>query len=376
MKPMPLSQALSQAAIQLHPTDSLAVARHDLPAETRLLFDDGSEPIRVCQSVPAGHKLALLAISPGEKVIKYGWPIGIASQLIQPGDWIHSHNLRVDPGERAFGVNVVADTALQADASAAFLGYPRPNGQAGTRNLIAIVSTVSCSAQVTQAIAQGIGPEMLSAYPNVDGVVAITHHLGCGVPLDSLTQMYLQRVLYNLAFHPNIGGLIYVSLGCEGNQMCDVIGQLGAIPQDESYHAAIGPFLTIQEQGGIAKTVSAGVDAVRALLPRVNEVGRQPVPLSQLALALQCGGSDGWSGVTANPLVGRVVDRLIGVGGSAVLAETPEIYGAEQLLTGRAISQAVGEKLIELPALVADAHALPSASAWITIHLPATKPAA
>jgi len=341
----------SQVALRLNQYDPLAVARREIPADTVIEADDPELPfetLTVNELVPAGHKLALQAIDIGHELLRYGYPIGVATQAIAPGDWIHTHNLAVGSMERDFTFQVVAPPEhAELHNQRTFLGYPRLNGLVGTRNLIAVVSTVSCSAQSAQAIAQAISPELLSSYPNVDGVIAVTHVLGCCAPLDSLTHKYLQRALLNLAYHPNIGGLIYVSLGCEGNQMEDLVAPLQSMAEHRGNHSLVGPFLTIQEQGGIAKTVAAGVDAVKALLPQVDNLSREPIPVSKLTLALQCGGSDSWSGVTANPLVGLIADKIVANGGSIVLAETPEIYGAEQLLTSRVTSDAVGQKLIE-----------------------------
>jgi altronate hydrolase len=228
------------------------------------------------------------------------------------------------------------------------MGYPRAGNRFGVRNTIAVVSTVNCSAQSVQAIAGAFTPEILADFPNVDGVVAITHSYGCSGPIGDLSYRYLQRTLLNLARQPNIGGIVYVSLGCEVNQMADLVSAAREQANENDHGTAVvGPFLTIQDEGGIAKTVSAGIKAVKEMLPRVNAIRRVPAPLSGLSVALQCGGSDGWSGVTANPLVGRVADEIVRGGGTVVLAETPEIYGAEHLLTSRAASEQVGQKLIE-----------------------------
>lgn len=340
----------SQIAIQLSQYDSLAIARQEIPAGSTVVSDNPALPFTsfvTRQSIPAGHKLALRPIVAGQEVLRYGYPIGIATQEIAPGDWIHSHNLSVGDMQREFALQVAAIEKADPVDGRTFLGYPRSNGQAGTRNLIAVIATVSCAAQTAQAIAHAFSGEVLAEYPHVDGIVAITHSLGCCSPLDSLSHHYLQRTLLNLATHPNIGGIIYVSLGCEGNQMESLVEPLQAPPRNAADHPRVGSYLIIQQQGGIAKTVAAGVEAVKTLLPQVNAVERRPTPLSRLALALQCGGSDSWSGVTANPLVGKVSDQLVARGGSVVLAETPEIYGAEQLLTCRVASASVGQALIE-----------------------------
>lgn len=333
----------SQLAIRLHPLDRLAIARQDIAPGTVLLGDDPALPfqhLEVKEKIPAGHKLALTALSAGAEILRYGYRIGFATQAIAQGDWIHTHNLNVGELSHSFQVQVTADQPPVLPVSEHFfLGYPRPDGQAGTRNYLAVVSTVSCAAQTARAIAQAFPAESLAEYPNIDGVVAITHSLGCSVPIGSLSYHYLQRTLLNLACHPNVGGVIFISLGCEVNQMADLVK-----PLQETNVA--GPFLTIQEEGGIARTIEAGKEAIKTMLPKANAVSRTPVPLSALTVALQCGGSDSWSGVTANPLVGLVSDQIVSGGGTVVLAETPEIYGAEHLLIQRAATTAVGEKLL------------------------------
>ena len=211
----------------------------------------------------------------------------------------------------------------------------------GTRNYIAVISTVSCANQSARQIADAFTPERLAEFPNVDGVVAIVHATGCCAPPDSLSFRYLQRTLLHLAEHPNVGGAIFVSLGCEGNQIQKDPAQAFPNPIPSS------SVLTIQDLGGIRATVRAGIAAVEQLLPAVNSIQRTPQPISELVAALQCGGSDGWSGVTANPLVGQVADPLVDSGGTVILAETPEIYGAEHLLTHRVADPEAGRRLIE-----------------------------
>ncbi|HSV86509.1 MAG TPA: altronate dehydratase family protein [Levilinea sp.] len=329
---------LEEIALVLNPADSVAIARQSIPIGQRICIA-GLEAM--CnQPVPAGHKIAVQAIAPGCSVLRYGQHIGVATHHIQPGDWVHSHNLEVGDMQRDFFIHL-AQTPQEDQGklpNLTFSGYPRTNGHYGTRNLIAVVSTVSCSAQAARAVAAQFNDTLLENYPNVDGVIAITHPLGCSVPEGGLAHRYLQRALLNLARHPNVAGIVYISLGCEVNQMGDLVAGLndGCIP-----------FLSIQELGGIRKTVQAGMAAVDAMLPGVNACERVSAPLSALCLALQCGGSDGWSGITANPLLGWVSDRIVSCGGTVVLAETPEIYGAEHLLTGRAASFQAGEKLIE-----------------------------
>ncbi len=340
----------SSIALRLHPADQIAVALRDIPAGTPLIRDDLHPPemLVVLDDIPAGHKLALVRVPAGSVLKRYGQVIGLAAQEILPGAWVHTHNLDAIETARDSQIRVVeaAETGLSKQAMRSFAGYPRPRGRAGTRNYVAVLSTVSCSAQAARAIAAHFTPERLAAYPNVDGVVAVTHGSGCSIPEGGLAHVYLQRALLNLARHPNTGAALFVSLGCEVNQMAAAVAALAEETRGMP-HPLIGPLLTIQELGGIRNTVEAGILAVEELLPLVNKTGRQDVPLSDLCIALQCGGSDSWSGITANPLVGRVSDRVTAAGGTVVLAETPEIYGAEQLLTGRAASLEVGQKLLE-----------------------------
>jgi altronate dehydratase len=303
------------------------------------LEPDSQVPLR--QPIPSGHKVALQEIAPGEAVRRYGQVIGHASQAILPGEHIHVHNLGVQDFQRepAFGADAKAVAFTPQSQRRTFMGYERADGRVGARNYVAVISTVNCSAHAARQIAHYFSPfgeahdrpEQLTAYPNVDGVIALTHASGC-----PLQYTLLQRTLAGVARHPNVGAYVLVGLGCETNQV-------SALLQD--YDLA-GPGLVIQELGGLRKTVQAGIAAVEALLPEVNAAQRAPQPMSGLRLALQCGGSDAWSGVTANPVLGLVADEVVRQGGTVVLAETPEIYGAEHLLTRRAVSPQVGQKLL------------------------------
>jgi altronate hydrolase len=335
-------KCLSEVAIQLHPKDQIAIVKQEIAAGTNLWNDCAGSRERdllIRQSIPAGHKIALKEIPPGTAVLRYGHKIGIASQAIEAGEWVHSHNLEVGDMSREFNVSIAENLHDQpiVEPLSIFSGFRRADGRTGTRNFIAVISTVSCSAQTAQAIADHFTPELLASYPNVDGVIAITHYSGCTMPPDSLAYRYLERMLLNLPQHPNVGAALFVSLGCE-------VMQIAPLFKAEDLDV---PVLVIQELGGIQKTTEAGIHLVENLLPQVNACRRTPVPISNLTIALQCGGSDGWSGVTANPLVGLVSDRIVSGGGTIVLAETPEIYGAEDLLTTRVVSLQTGEKLVE-----------------------------
>jgi altronate hydrolase len=323
---------LSNGALRLHPEDDVAIARVDLQPGTPLA--DAHADLAVRQPIPTGHKVALRALAAGQPVRRYGQVIGLARQAILPGEWVHTHNLGMAGLDRdpAFGADARPVRYVPEAERRTFLGYKRPDGRAGTRNYVAVLSTVNCSAYAAREIARHFTPEQLAAVPNVDGVVALTHCLGCPVEY-----LLLQRTLAGMAGHPNVGGYLLVGLGCETNQAATLA---------ERYGLHGGPRLAIQELGGLRRTVQAGIAAVEAMLPAVNAVQRTPMPISELTLAVQCGGSDSWSGVTANPVVGLVADELVRQGGTVVLAETPEIYGAEHLLTRRAANPEIGQKLL------------------------------
>ncbi len=327
---------LQEVAIRLHPQDNVAVVRTDL-VDTVLIVEEEADvyEIAVGGPIPTGHKVALRPIAPGEPVRRYGQVIGLASRAIRPGDHVHTHNVGFRESDRdpAFGADVRPVDYVAEGRRRTFLGYRRADGRVGTRNYIAVIATVNCAAHVAREIAHHFTAERLAAFPQVDGVIALTHCLGCPIeyPL-------LQRTLAGMARHPNVGGYLLVGLGCETNQVAMLMERFGLS----------GPGLIIQEMGGIRRTVQAGIAAVEGLLPTVNAVVRTAQPLSELTLALQCGGSDAWSGVTANPVVGLVADEVVRQGGTVVLAETPEIDGAEHLLTRRAVSPQVGQKLLEM----------------------------
>ncbi|HEY3288527.1 MAG TPA: altronate dehydratase family protein [Anaerolineae bacterium] len=338
MMPPASEMAFDQAAIRLHQLDDVAIARVTLPAGQ--VITDAGNPLALTQLTPSGHKLALHDIAAGSPIRRYGQVIGFASAPIRPGDHVHTHNVSVQEFTRdyAFGADVYPVDFVPTAERRTFMGFKRANGRVGTRNMIAVISSVNCSAHTCRQIARHFTPERLSAWPNVDGVIALTHGSGCATQVGGPDYVLLQRTLAGMAANPNVGAYIIVGLGCEANQISDLI-------RNQNMGA---PFnLTIQDNGGIRQTVQAGIEAVERLLPLANATARTPQPISELMLALQCGGSDGWSGVTANPLLGMMVDELVRQGGSGVLAETPEIYGAEHLLTRRAINQQVGERLIE-----------------------------
>jgi altronate hydrolase len=294
--------------------------------------------------VPAGHKLALRRIAKADPVLKFGQIIGYATEEIPDGAHVHVDNCAFGAHEQDYRVGAdlgAARAAVPDLPRRSFQGYRR-HGQTGTRNYIALIATVNCSATVIRRAADEITASgLLRDYPQVDGVVAFSHGTGCAMDMASAGYGNLQRVLWGHATHPNVGAAIFVGLGCEVMQVARMKQMFDATGSDR-FHG-----LTIQESGGTTKTVAQIVARVRELLPEVNRARRVPCDAGELKVALQCGGSDGFSGITANPALGVATDLLVGLGGTGVLAETPEIYGAEQLLLRRAASSAVADKLIE-----------------------------
>jgi len=303
----------------LHPDDDVAVAVAEL------------------SGVPRGHKVAVRDLPAGTAVRKYGQVIGVATAPIGAGEHVHTHNLGMLElaQDYEFGTDVrTAEPVAEPAEPLTFQGIVRPDGRIATRNYIGILTSVNCSATVAKMIA-GRFPAVSDEFPNVDGVVALTHGTGCGMAADGAGIALLRRTLNGYARHPNFAALLVIGLGCEVNQLTGFV-----LPDDT-------PTMTIQELGGTAATVRAGVERIRELLPIAAEAERVPVPVSELMLGLQCGGSDAYSGITANPALGAAADLLVRHGGTAILAETPEVYGAEHLLTRRAVSRPVGERLIE-----------------------------
>lgn len=294
------------------------------------------------QLIPRGHKMAIRDIAAGERVVKYAQVIGYAAAAIPKGAHVHTHNLEFRAVEAEYEFSTNLRPAKPADRQDSFMGYRRATGRVGTRNYIAVLTSVNCSATAARMIAQHFTPERLAAYPNVDGVVAFVHGTGCAMGGDGTGFEALQRVLWGYARNPNVGGVLMAGLGCEMMQIDWLV---------EAYGLTVGPLfqtMNIQDVGGLRKTVDLGIARIEAMLPVVNAARREPCPASDLMVALQCGGSDAWSGITANPALGHACDLLVAQGGTGVLAETPEIYGAEHLLTARAANREVGEKLIGL----------------------------
>jgi altronate hydrolase len=323
--------------LRLNPADDVVIACRELEAGTNLLQENV-----VCRDrIPSGHKVATRAIARDAPVRRYNQIIGFATQPIAPGQHVHVHNLEVRDFARDYAFGEAYQPTAFAPEPATFQGIVRADGRVATRNYIGILSTVNCSATVSKYVADAFKGEALSAYPNVDGVVALTHSAGCGMDTAGEGMDILRRTLAGYARHANFAGVLVIGLGCEANQMDALFFTQGL---------AQGPLLramTIQDKGGTAKAVAEGIAIVKEMLPVANQVARSTVPASAIVVGLQCGGSDGYSGITANPALGAAVDLLVKHGGTAILSETPEIYGAEHLLTRRAQSREVGEKIVE-----------------------------
>jgi len=327
--------------IRLHPDDDVLIARSQLLGGTVV------EGITVKGLIPPGHKIALRAIAPGATLRRYNQIIGFASCAIAAGEHVHTHNLDMGPDKGDFA----RDYAFGADLKpapprrhASFMGIKRADGRVATRNYIGILSSVNCSATAARAIADHFSrrtnPAALADFPNVDGVVALTHGTGCGMASEGLGIEVLQRTLTGYATHANFAAVLVVGLGCEANQINAWLAHSG-LREGKALQA-----FNIQDSGGTRQTVAKGIALIEAMLPAANDVQREPCSVEHIVIGLQCGGSDGYSGISANPALGVAVDLLVAHGGTAILSETPEIYGAEHLLTRRAVRPEVGEKLI------------------------------
>ncbi|WP_112310700.1 UxaA family hydrolase [Pseudogemmobacter bohemicus] len=337
---MPQARNFVSPLIRLNAADNVAVARETIdPADLPEV-----EGIRPLAKIPRGHKMALSPIARGEAVTKYGQTIGFATEDISPGAHVHVQNLAVGEFTRDYAIGVDAiDPAMVPEADrATFMGYLRPDGRIGTRNYIAVISSVNCSATVSKAVAAHFSaPGVMERWPGVDGVIALTHGGGCAFNTKAEGYTYLARTIAGYATHPNIGGVLMIGLGCETNQIPALLEREGLAESDRLRT------MTIQAVGGTRATIAAGIRAVEEMMPVTGAAKRSPQPASGLMLALECGGSDGYSGISANPGLGFAADLLVKHGGTVILSETPEIYGAEHLLTRRAARPEVAEKLLE-----------------------------
>jgi altronate hydrolase len=330
----------AELTIRLNAADDVVIARVEIPAGTKLLAEGG---IEVAARVPPGHKIAVRAVAQGQPVKRYDQVIGFATRDIRPGEHVHVHNLAMRDFQRDYAYCADVKPVDMVAQPATFQGIVRRDGsnagRVATRNYIGILTSVNCSATVARMIARHF-ENRLEAYPNVDGVVALTHKTGCGMASEGEGMDVLRRTMAGYARHPNFFAVQMVGLGCEANQINSLLAA-EKLRKGDRFAA-----YTIQEKGGTTKAAREGIARVEELLAEANKAKRETVAANHLILGLQCGGSDGYSGISANPALGAAVDLLVRHGGSAILSETPEIYGAEHLLTRRAVSREVGEKLI------------------------------
>ena len=354
----------SARTLRLSEFDNVVVTLDDIPAGVSLV----EIGLTSREAVPAGHKIACGSIGKGEPIMKYGQPIGTASELIEPGCHVHLHNVDVPvrddlasglkadgqgehrnpcatslkSGQKARGAPADLHVNVEDhDLPSVFQGIARESGLTATRNYIGIVTSVNCSATVADYIAESVRPRLLE-YENIDGVVAITHRHGCCQGADDEGMNSLQRTLTGFARHPNFASVLVLGLGCETNQI-DLMFEMAELEESDSLRS-----MTIQEAGGTRATIAKGADMIAEFLPLANAISRQPIPVSELVLGLECGGSDGYSGLSANPALGVASDLLVQRGGTAILSETPEIYGAEHLLLDRCVDSSVAGKLKDL----------------------------
>ncbi|PUB11086.1 UxaA family hydrolase [Yoonia sediminilitoris] len=324
--------------ITLNAQDNVAIALADIgPGEF------GAEGgIRLLQSIKRGHKFAIAPIKAGQNVVRYGQIIGQATTDIAIGEHVHVQNLGM--GEHAQNYAHASETVSLGTAveRRTFDGYHRADGRVGTRNYLGILTSVNCSGSVAKFIAEAAEKTgLLNDFPNIDGIVPITHGTGCGMSGENEGYDTLFRTLSGYAQHPNFGGILLIGLGCEVMQVSALVGGR-PIRADGALR-----YMTIQNEGGTRKTIEKGLSELRAIAELANAATRKPAPASELMVGMQCGGSDGYSGITANPALGAASDLVVRHGGTTILSETSEIYGAEHLLTRRAVSVEIGEKLID-----------------------------
>ena len=336
--PMNVATSISAApaVVRLNPADTVVVAMRRLAAGEAT----GLEDLVAVQAIRAGHKLASRAIRAGETVLKYGQVIGVATADIGRGEHVHDHNLSVST-LRETGLTAQAAWG-RSEAPRTFRGYHRDDGRIGTRNYVGVLTSVNCSATVARFIAREAERRgLLERYPHVDGVVPITHQSGCGMAGSGEGFDILNRTVWGTAANPNFGGVLMVGLGCEVLQLARIKGarDLADSPRFHSF--------TIQDAGGTRRAVEEGLERLEDILKLADQDRRSEAPASALVLGLQCGGSDAWSGMTSNPALGDASDRLVALGGTVILSETPEIYGAEHLLMARARAPEVSAKLTE-----------------------------
>lgn len=323
--------------ITLNAADNVVIALRDLAVGARV--PGVAAPL--AGPVARGHKIAAAAIAEGANVIRYGQIIGVATRAIAAGEHVHTHNLGMGAHEQDYAFSTDL-RALPGAEARTFMGYHRADGGVGTRNYLGILTSVNCSGSVARFIAEGVERAgWLAEFPNVDGVVPIVHGTGCGMSGKDEGYDTLFRTLAGYARNPNFGGILLVGLGCEVLQIPDLIGK-ARLRADGNFR-----YMTIQQTGGTRRTIERGMEVLREMAVMANAAARAPAGLQHLMVGMQCGGSDGYSGITANPALGYASDLLVAHGGTTILSETPEIYGAEHLLTRRAVTPEVGAKIVE-----------------------------
>lgn len=335
----PSGKQLIGPFLRLHKNDNVLIARMDVETGTPV----GNEGYAVLERVPAGHKMAAVALRKGASILKYDTVIGFAACDVQPGTMLHSHNIEFREFAREYDFSSdyrPVEKVPEAECTS-FRGFVRSDGRVGTRNFIVLVSSVNCSATVVHRIAEWFTPERLADFPNVDGVIPFATMLGCGMEASGEPMELLERTLGGYIRHPNSAGAIVIGLGCERCQVDDLL-QHQKMQTGQQLRTMV-----MQELGGTRKTIEAGIAAVQEMLPEANRATRKLVSAKYISVGLQCGGSDGFSSITANPSLGAAMDVLVRHGGTAILSETPEIYGVEHTLTRRAVTREVGEKLLE-----------------------------
>ena len=325
-------------AIILNKTDNIVIALNNMNAGDYLKGYD----LKIDAPILSGQKIANVDIPKDGPIYKYGTIIGFADSDICKGQVLINSNIKFKEFSREHDYCSKYKPTMFANSSTqrTFMGFRRKDGRVGTRNFIAVVSTVNCSATVVHEIASYFTPEKLKEYPNVDGVAAFSHSTGCGMELSGEPMNLLYRTLGGYIDHPNVASSLVVGLGCE---RCQVGGlfQYQGIVENQNLKT-----LVMQENGGTSATIKAGIKCIEDMLKKANDIKREEVSLSNLTVGLQCGGSDSFSSLSANPSLGKAVDILVTHGGTAILSETPEIYGVENSLTARAVSVSVADKLM------------------------------
>ena len=323
--------------IRLHANDDVLIATQQLMPGAKI----GPENLIVRELIPPGHKVATHVIRMGEAIRRYNQIIGFAKKNIATGTHVHVHNLGMGEFEREYDIGQDVREMKKVAHPATFMGYKRENGKVGTRNYLAVIASVNCSATVVCAIANHFDRDRLAAYPNVDGIIALPHPLGCGMNMAGEGMQILRRTLIGYARHPNIAGVVFAGLGCEQNQVAPLAELIG------HHEPGMLQQVVMQIEGGTSAAIRKGIEYIEGMLEQANSFQREEVPVSHLIVGLNCGGSDGYSGITANPALGGASDLLVAHGGTTIISETPEIYGAEHLLTRRAATPEIAYKLID-----------------------------